>query len=163
MTTRQSRRPVPPRGVRRAFAFALLIAGCHARSESPPRSTAAPASATQPGHRSGFYGGELRLRVGETADFEDGLEVRVEQIEDARCPPTVVCVWQGEIDVTLRVANASPPAEVHLGTFTRPEDSLDGYSFHLARERVTPAEVALTVRKTERDGSPLPGKSSEGG
>lgn len=117
--------------------------------------SAASTATSAAGHRHlfGRYGTELTLGVGENVTFQDGLEVRVAEISDARCPPTVVCAWAGEIDVILRVTNAGAVGEVHLGAVTRAEDWLGPYTFRLAPEKVTPSEVALTVRKEPSDAS----------
>jgi hypothetical protein len=114
-------------------------------SASPTASTAGRR------HLFGPYGTELTLAAGDTATFEDGLQVRVAEIVDARCPPTVVCAWAGEIEVILRVTNEGAPGEVRLGAVTRPEDSLGPNTFRLSPEKVTPSEVALTVRKGQSD------------
>jgi hypothetical protein len=58
-------------------------------------------------------GKEVELRVDEVAVFEaEGLTVRFWDVPaDSRCPIDVICVWQGEAVVALRVAVADGSSE----------------------------------------------------
>jgi hypothetical protein len=136
------------------IASALLVAGCQARSGPTQNSTAASAATTASTwarrRLPGTYDRELSLQAGDTAVFADGLEVSVVEIQDSRCPAAVRCVWQGEINVTLRVMSQGV-FDVHLGSVKDTEQSLDARSFALVAGKVTPDTIGLIVRMTPRD------------
>lgn len=55
--------------------------------------------------------GEVTLRRGQIASVDDGalLITFLAVASDSRCPADVVCVWQGDADMTFRIEN--PRAE----------------------------------------------------
>jgi len=47
---------------------------------------------------------EVTINFDETKNFpSDGLSITFDAINDSRCPLDVVCVWQGEARVTLKI------------------------------------------------------------
>ena len=58
------------------------------------------------------------------------LKFTITEILDSRCPSDVVCIWQGEAIVKIKVE--SPVAgTLELSTFHNPTDTLGTYSFSL--------------------------------
>lgn len=58
------------------------------------------------------------LRVGEMATLPNNLKVKLEKIDDSRCPADVQCIWQGELGVTLTATGGSfaSSSSIRLGT-----------------------------------------------
>ncbi len=95
------------------FVVALAIAGCGGASPPSP-GPVAPTANGAPASSNPATVAELELRFDETAAYED-LELRWLELEDSRCPIGVVCVWAGQIVVTLEAARAvEVPVEVEL-------------------------------------------------
>lgn len=44
------------------------------------------------------------LRIGETAEIENGFRITFQELtDDSRCPTRVLCIWEGEIDASFSV------------------------------------------------------------
>jgi hypothetical protein len=136
----QGREPVPP-----VDAAPSVETGPEEQSSETPSPAPTP-SRRQPG----TYDRELSLQVGDTATFADGLEVSLIEIKDGRCPPTARCVWQGQINVKLRVMSRDASGDVHLGSVKETERSLGARSFALIAGKVTPSRIGLIVRQRDR-------------
>ena len=56
---------------------------------------------------------EIRLQVGETVVIQDeGLEVQFWAVsEDSRCPVDVVCIWEGQVRIALKVGETGAESE----------------------------------------------------
>ena len=80
-------------------------AGPEAVSAEPPGGTESPAPGTA---------ATVELRYDQTVTY-DGLELRLLDIGDSRCPTGVVCIWEGQAEVRLEVTRGSEaPVEVQL-------------------------------------------------
>lgn len=97
-------------------------------------------------------GKEVELRVDDVAVFEaEGLSVRFWDVPvDSRCPIDVICVWQGEAAVALKLAAADGSSEElllkHEGDDRRRE--WGGYRFELKFIEPAP-ESTRTLRVEE--------------
>lgn len=70
---------------------------------------------------------------------DNSLKFTITEINDSRCPSDVVCIWQGEAVVKIKVE--SPLAgTLELSTFHNPGDTLGTYIFQLVE--VTPYPVS---------------------
>jgi len=58
------------------------------------------------------------------------LKFTISEISDSRCPAGVVCVWEGEAKVTLRV-EAFPDQPINLSTYDNRKDTINNYVFEL--------------------------------
>ena len=98
---------------------------------------------------------ELTLRLDELIAYRD-LKIRWLEIEDSRCPIGVTCVWAGQMEATLEVAQgANSPVEVKLLTKAGREPEVTevaGYALSLLditphpKQNVTPQRNAHTLR-----------------
>lgn len=90
----------------------------------------------------------VAIRVDDEVMFPDGLRLGVKEINDSRCKPDVVCVWQGELSVelTARGGALDAPREIFLGTVNGQSASVNGYTFSLqsATERTATVVVSRT-------------------
>src|SRR5687768_1892083 len=111
-------------------------------NDAPP--TPAPPPPTEP--QTGAFGIETTVVVGMSVRYPDGLTVRLEKIDDSRCPQDVQCVWQGELAATLHLEGGDVGASTQLvlGTVRAPESSLAGYAFALQNAEATSIGLAVT-------------------
>jgi hypothetical protein len=69
-------------------------------------------------------GKTTEIEVGETAiNSKYGLSLRVENVDDSRCPKEVVCIWAGEASVQLQLTTREGEYN-----FTLKKEGLDGPS-----------------------------------
>jgi hypothetical protein len=47
--------------------------------------------------------GENEYRIGELYIFDDELSFTIEKIDEFRCPADVICIWQGDAYVHLKI------------------------------------------------------------
>lgn len=92
-----------------AIAFAACSGGNPASPEAvsaePPSGTESPTSGAA---------ATVELRYDQTV-IHDGLELRLLDIGDSRCPTGVVCIWEGQAEVRVEVARGSDASvEVQL-------------------------------------------------
>jgi hypothetical protein len=68
------------------------------------------------------------LRVGETARITGtAISLTFRRVaEDSRCPTSVVCVWEGNGRVVLRLAGGPAPLEAELNTSLEPTSASYG-------------------------------------
>lgn len=104
-------------------------------------------------------GREFSLKPGETVAIQGTrLTVAFESVlDDSRCPADVVCIWQGEAVLALRVSEGGQPSRLDLTT-NAPEKGVGSYRVRLARvepypfagKPIEPGEyrVTLTVTKS---------------
>lgn len=88
----------------------------------------------------------ITLKQGEQAIFKNGLTISVAEINDSRCAPDVVCIWAGEIGITLSVYGLNSennPQVIRLGTITTPSVSSNGYTFTLKTATTTAATIIV--------------------
>ena len=88
-----------------------------------------PATTTQHDPSVPLLGTTFVLRVGEIKQFKD-LSVKLASIDgDSRCPQGVVCVWAGEVSLTLEVTvPPNTPNTITLKTNTV-ANAVKNYSF----------------------------------
>lgn len=91
-----------------------------------------------------MFGVPVTLAPSETAIFEGGVTVRVGSIDDSRCKPDVVCMWQGELSAELIVSGEAYSASVRLGTETALTGSAAGYDLTLLGLTETAVTFAVT-------------------
>lgn len=50
-------------------------------------------------------------KLGDTINYPDGLSLKIISINDGRCPQGVMCIWAGEVTVTIEFSgpNFPPP------------------------------------------------------
>lgn len=100
---------------------------------------------------------DLVLSVHESITMTDGLVVDVHTINDSRCPEGVVCIWAGELGVTLAAHTPSGRTqEIILGTTTQPEVTSLGYTFTLVDITETSVTLRLSQASTEDYEEALP-------
>jgi hypothetical protein len=100
------------------------------------------------------FGSAAEFTVGKTVAFQDGLSVRLEEVNDSRCKPNVVCVWAGELSPLFSVTGGSIgklTKEVQMGTATTKQTTVDGYIFTL--NDATTTSVVLTITKQVASGN----------
>lgn len=70
----------------------------------------------------------MQLRVGESKSHADsGLNVKLVDTKDSRCPPGAYCIWAGHASATLQVTHkGGAPETVQVGTIAPPEMKLPG-------------------------------------
>lgn len=95
------------------------------------------------------------FETGETKVFKAGddylsavesLKFKISEIQDSRCPVDVVCIWQGEVAITINVATPVN-GMLRLSTFDNQTDTLGKYSFELVE--VTPHPVSNEIIRLE--------------
>lgn len=79
------------------------------------------------------------FNIGEEVVFKHGeinqsninsLEFAITSINDSRCPSDVQCVWQGKVDVTIRIEKPSV-GTIELSSYNNSIDTLGDFSFEL--------------------------------
>ena len=72
--------------------------------------------------------------------------VRLEKIDDSRCPAGVVCVWEGELAPILKLVGGSVASEreVRLGTSRTLEATVDPYAIALREATTTSATIVVS-------------------
>lgn len=98
-----------------------------------------------PGENNLPLGSEIELSVGESAVFEDGLTAQLTAINDSRCQPGVVCIWEGELSpvLTLSGGNLHANVEVTLGTSTKPTSTVGTYTVNLIEATESAATISI--------------------
>ncbi len=98
------------------------------------------------------------LRIGETAELENGFRITFQELaDDSRCPTRVLCIWAGEVDASFRVFTGLSNETLRYKGFVGvsgesvQQENLEPYSITL--ERVDPypgedeeAEITATLR-----------------
>jgi len=94
------------------------------------------------------FGKPFDLVVNQKVKFETSHEVLLKEIQDSRCKPGTVCVWQGELSAVLTVAiptiDAFAYKEVRLGTVKNKKIIESGYVFELQSATETTATIMVS-------------------
>lgn len=140
-----------------ATLFALRWAGDSPLPKPPaPSVNVPPPGAGGNGQGQGDrvpFGTVAGLAVGGTVVYEDGLRVRLDKIDDSRCPDGVQCIWAGELAPILTLTGGlfgDESRELRLGTVSMRKSALGGYSFAL--NDATDSSVGVIVSRAT--GSP---------
>lgn len=78
----------------------------------------------------------------------DGTTFTLDAIDDSRCPPTVACIWEGELSPLFTVERGAEKSELRLGTVTRPEAevSVADVAYHVTLGAISEDSVAIMVK-----------------
>lgn len=90
-------------------------------------------------------GAPIELHLGETAFIEMvNLQIQILDIEDSRCPADVVCVWEGEVRVTVNVSQGGTDKEFVLTTNGKEKQVLssDSSTYLMELKEVRPYPVS---------------------
>ncbi len=107
-----------------------------------------PVVVTQTGGQS--FQAAAMYEIGTMIKYEDGLTVRLQEINDSRCKPGVVCIWAGELSPLFTATGGllgDESKEVRLGTERGREMKLGVYTFSLGE--VTEKKAELNVYMVE--------------
>lgn len=116
----------------------LVLAGCngdHAVGAVPVSTAAVGRSASTAGESRTV----LELRFDQSTVYQD-LELRWLDVHDSRCPIGVVCVWEGQVTVTLEVERAKEDlveVELTLHVGSEPE-RVTAFGYQLQLQGVDP-------------------------
>lgn len=95
----------------------------------------------------GEFNQPIEMLVGEHYAFvEPKFFLNVYKINDGRCPADVMCIWQGEIQVTIGAYNGSVGAgmqDITLGTVNNKTASVSGYLITLNSATKTSATITV--------------------
>ena len=91
------------------------------------------------------FGNVVSLNIGQEAIFTDGLSVKLLTINDSRCKPGVVCVWEGELSADIVVVDNNGGRTIRLSSSTQKETSDVDYSYKL--QSITESNVNLVIFK----------------
>ena len=97
----------------------------------------------------------IRLGTGQSGRLASGLVVRVDSISDSRCPTEAVCIWEGNVNVSMLISTVNDSAEVKLilgpdlsKRGARDSDStnvrLDNQTYRVILRDVTPYPKTIT-------------------
>lgn len=82
-------------------------------------------------------GEAVRVQVGKSIRFDEGAELAFQEVvEDSRCPPGVLCVWEGRAVVSLRLTAKNSASDnfslsLHAGHPDLAESVILGYKLTL--------------------------------
>lgn len=159
------------------FGTALLLAGvgCTPSQPTVPANTAVNtnagvdvsgnvntnAPATPPVSTLGTFNTAITFSVGDTATFTDGLTVKLEKINDSRCPEDVQCVWAGELAAEFVIGGNVETATVLLSESRGNRTSTAGHTFELGNVTETTADLTVILDAAAAPGAPgAPGAST---
>jgi len=128
-----------------AAVFGLGGFGC-ILPKKPATPVAVPTPA--PSASSAVYGEPVSLTIGASVEYDDGLVITLENINDSRCPQDVQCIWQGELAPVLRLRDGdiTGESELSLGTVRGLTGSVGPYAVTLSD--VTLSSVVLVADKS---------------
>ena len=109
---------------------------------------------------------EFQLEIGQTASIQDEeLEIQFWNLpEDSRCPSDVVCIWEGQVRIVLRVGKAGEEkqdlevtsraghgdlARAGLGDYTIELIAVEPYPVSTERIELEDYLITLVVTRTE--------------
>lgn len=113
--------------------FSLLLFSCNRETETFPENF-------RVGIEEVFKPGDIYLSEMQSIKF------KISEIYDSRCPSDVVCIWQGEVLVTIE-AESPVQGKITLSTNDNQSDTLGNYSFNLIE--VLPYPVSTDIIKLE--------------
>ena len=82
----------------------------------------------------------FEIQVGDSAQFTNGAEITILNVEDSRCPADALCVWQGEAKISINVIKDSQD----LGNFVlstlqeKTTQSFDSFTIKLVQVQPYP-------------------------
>ncbi|MFA6603458.1 MAG: Gmad2 immunoglobulin-like domain-containing protein [Patescibacteria group bacterium] len=128
-----------------AAIFGLAGFGCVRTPEPAVKDQDQPAAAES---AVAVWGEGKLLTVGASIVYGDGLTVRLEAINDSRCPAGVQCIWQGELAPILRLRGGmlTTEMEVVLGTVRGLTGAAGDYA--VSASDVSAESVVLVVAKS---------------
>lgn len=90
-------------------------------------------------------GDQVEMSVGEIVIFSDGPTVELTAINDSRCQPGVVCVWEGELSpvLTLSGGKLNSAVEITLGTSRTNSTTAGPYTVLLQQATATTATIVV--------------------
>ncbi len=109
------------------------------------------------------FGDSIMFAPGKKIVLADGMNVALENINDSRCKPNVVCVWAGELSPLFSVSGGSvgdTAKQIQLGTSTAKQVATNGYVFTLNDATDTSATITIT-KQVAADNCHIGGCSSE--
>ncbi len=134
------------------LVFAMAFTGCQGETPASPAPASGPVGA---GPASSSQPAETELRFDQVVAHQD-IEMRWLELQDSRCPTGVVCIWAGQIVVTLEVTRGEDEAvEVELVNKLRGEpDPARAFDYELRllgvdphpKEGVTPEREDYVAR-----------------
>lgn len=91
------------------------------------------------------FGKAVTLKVGESVTYADGLVVKLEAINDSRCPQGVQCIWAGELASVLILSGGelASQTEIRLGTLRAPAAEVAPYGLTLVGATTTTVELVV--------------------
>jgi Immunoglobulin-like domain of bacterial spore germination len=96
----------------------------------------------------GTFNKSLTLRVGDKINFSDGFSVTLKEINDSRCAPNVVCIWEGELSTLFSASSGGSSVDVRLGTVTTKSSTIKGHTIALQSATTGTATIIVTVAPT---------------
>ncbi|MFD8498663.1 hypothetical protein [Amycolatopsis sp. NPDC059657] len=128
-----------------------ILAACSALGLVCGPSAQAPAPADSAAQAR--LGAELTLRIGESVAVQ-GADLRVgfDSVADSRCPPKVLCVWEGDAAVTVSLVRPSTGArttvELHSNAGFAKPTIYEGFRVALTSVAQPADHVTLVVTKS---------------
>ena len=59
-------------------------------------------------------GNSISLAARESAQLSSGVTVRIDSIQDSRCPANAMCIWAGRVEVTVLLSQNTDSQAVNL-------------------------------------------------
>ncbi len=126
-------------------SYAEYLRAFNELNGSSPTTTPRTATVPTPTSTAGYFD----FVVGQSYSFNDGLVMTVQSLNDSRCPQGVACLWQGNINASVRLAKGAEVRDVTV-TITdgqqTPQVVVDGSSVQFVGlgERVNNANTLKT-------------------
>ncbi len=95
------------------------------------------------------YGSPTTFEVEDSVTFEDGLTVKLLEINDSRCPADVQCIWAGELSGNFELSGTVETQTVLLGMVSGSDAMIDDY--RLALTEITETAATLTIVKADEN------------
>ncbi len=83
-------------------------------------------------------------KINEQIVFPEAFIVVLKEINDSRCKPGVVCIWQGELSARFEVTTMSTSSDLRLGTVNNKKVSWNGYTFSLVNATENTATIIVS-------------------
>jgi hypothetical protein len=125
--------------MRALLAAVVLATGIGCGGSKPP----AEPNDDEPQPKRVTANAEVTLRRGEMASVDDGalLITFLAVASDSRCPADVVCVWQGDADMTFRIENPraeAPFAGIDTLRLERPPRGVSRFGYRVDVQKLQP-------------------------
>lgn len=77
-------------------------------------------------------GNEVKLEVNRTMILDDyDMRIRLNSIEDSRCPKDATCIWSGELTYNLTISYKNNKDKYVLSTVKNPSIKIDKYTINI--------------------------------